>query len=392
MSKVKLLVSPELQAIVGKKEASRVEVINLVRVYLNGRKMKYEDKKVYFVPDKKMAKVFGSSKFRNCSIGDYIDAHLSPIIAKNDSDYGPHLKNQDEMKGTDDLDDNADDSFETTDDLHVPVDDSNAEVTFNSKKQKLMKGDDNSIDDFNNVAVDGPNLSSTNTKNDSDDSSHIEPQESDDFTDLGIIYVNESNALDIELQKLITYFNSDDALQKEYDDSVEAADDLDDAADDLNEAADDLDDASNDLDDAADDLNEAADDLDDATDDLDDAADDLNEAADDLDDDTDDLDDAADDLHVAADDLDNEVTFNIINQDDDEITFNFLIQQQRNDDSYETRLPHDEIQELVFDHFFINLPEHLMLPQSWPGWMHPEERQDGYLNLDNAARADGSYP
>ena len=350
MSKVKLLVSPELQAIVGKKEASRVEVINLVRVYLNGRKMKYEDKKVYFVPDKKMAKVFGSSKFRNCSIGDYIDAHLSPIIAKNDSDYGPHLKNQDEMKGTDDLDDNADDSFETTDDLHVPVDDSNAEVTFNSKKQKLMKGDDNSIDDFNNVAVDGPNLSSTNTKNDSDDSSHIEPQESDDFTDLGIIYVNESNALDIELQKLITYFNSDDALQKEYDDSVEAADDLDDAADDLNEAADDLDD------------------------------------------DTDDLDDAADDLHVAADDLDNEVTFNIINQDDDEITFNFLIQQQRNDDSYETRLPHDEIQELVFDHFFINLPEHLMLPQSWPGWMHPEERQDGYLNLDNAARADGSYP
>ena len=39
MSKVKLLVSPELQAIVGKKEASRVEVINLVRVYLNGRKI-----------------------------------------------------------------------------------------------------------------------------------------------------------------------------------------------------------------------------------------------------------------------------------------------------------------------------------------------------------------
>ena len=163
MSKVKLLVSPELQAIVGKKEASRVEVINLVRVYLNGRKMKYEDKKTYFVPDRKMAKVFGSSKFRNCSIGECIEAHLSPIIANIDSDYGPHSKNQDDIIETDDLDDAADDSFETTDDLHVPV-----------------------------------------------DTSHIEPQESDDFTDLGIIYVNGSNALDIELQKLITYFNSDD--------------------------------------------------------------------------------------------------------------------------------------------------------------------------------------
>ena len=169
MSKVKLLVSPELQAIVGKKEASRVEVINLVRVYLNGRKMKLEDKKTYFVPDKKMAKVFGSSKFRNCSIGECIDAHLSPIIANIDSDYGPHSKNQDDIIETDDLDDAADDSFETTDDL-----------------------------------------SSTNAKNDSVDTSHIEPQESDDFTDLGIIYVNGSNALDIKLQKLITFLNSDD--------------------------------------------------------------------------------------------------------------------------------------------------------------------------------------
>ena len=65
MSKVKLLVSPELKAIVGKKEASRVEVINLVRFYLNGRKMKYEDNKTYFVPDKKMAKVFGPSVISN---------------------------------------------------------------------------------------------------------------------------------------------------------------------------------------------------------------------------------------------------------------------------------------------------------------------------------------
>ena len=149
--------------------------------------------------------------------------------------------------------------------------------------------------------------------------------------------------------------------QKEYDDSVDAADDLDDTAEDLDDTADDSVEATDDLDDAADDLNEAADDLDDAADDLD---------------------DAADDLHVAADDLDEEVTINYRDQDDDEITFNFLRQQQRG---------HNEIQELVFTHFFINLPEHLMLPQSWPGWTRPEERQDGYLNLDNAARADGSY-
>ena len=161
MPKVKLLISPELEAIVGKKEASRAEVINLVRVYLNGKKMKCEDNKTYFVPDKKIAKVFGPEKFRNCSIGEYIDAHLSPIIAKIDSDE---------------------------------------EVTFNYKKQKSKKEDDNSVDaadDLNDAAVDGPNLSTTNAKNDSDDSSHIEPQESDDFTDLGIIYLNETLCVDL---------------------------------------------------------------------------------------------------------------------------------------------------------------------------------------------------
>ena len=144
------------------------------------------------------------------------------------------------------------------------------------------------------------------------------------------------------------------------------------------------------------------------TDDLDDAADDSYEAT--------------DDLHVAADDLDKEVTFNFGDDDlgdaadkskqiephesddfedlgmpylnemtaddtDDEVTFNFweLLRGIVDD----TR--HNEVQELVLNHFLINLPEHLMWPQSWPGWMNPEQRQDGFINLDNAARADGSH-
>ena len=121
-----------------------------------------------------------------------------------------------------------------------------------------------------------------------------------------------------------------------------------------------------------------------------DAADDLDDAAKDLDDADDDLNDAEDDLHLAADDLEEEVTFNFKNQDDDEITFKPQQGDAHSDESRHTR--HNEIQELVFNHCLINLPEHLMLPRSWPGWMFPEERQDGYLNLDNAARADGSYP
>ena len=64
MPKVKLLISPELEAIVGKKEASRAEVINLVRVYLNGKKMKCEDKIRHIsFPTRKWQKFLGQANF-----------------------------------------------------------------------------------------------------------------------------------------------------------------------------------------------------------------------------------------------------------------------------------------------------------------------------------------
>merc|ERR1712028_158733 len=73
--------SADLADIVGKKEASRAECIKELWAYLKKHNLQTPDNKQFFLPDKKMAKVFGSDKIRAFSMSKHIGAHLSPIDA-----------------------------------------------------------------------------------------------------------------------------------------------------------------------------------------------------------------------------------------------------------------------------------------------------------------------
>merc|ERR1712021_275302 len=68
--------SPELSAIVGVKEASRAELMKLLWAYLKKNELQCDDNKQFFVPDKKMAKVFGTEKLRGFAMSKHIGAHL----------------------------------------------------------------------------------------------------------------------------------------------------------------------------------------------------------------------------------------------------------------------------------------------------------------------------
>ena len=74
-----LKLSSDLADIVGKKEASRAECIKELWAYLKKHNLQTPDNKQFFLPDKKMAKVFGSDKIRAFSMSKHIGAHLSPI-------------------------------------------------------------------------------------------------------------------------------------------------------------------------------------------------------------------------------------------------------------------------------------------------------------------------
>merc|ERR1712129_151418 len=76
-----LKLSSDLADIVGKKEASRAECIKELWAYLKKHNLQTPDNKQFFLPDKKMAKVFGSDKIRAFSMSKHIGAHLSPIDA-----------------------------------------------------------------------------------------------------------------------------------------------------------------------------------------------------------------------------------------------------------------------------------------------------------------------
>merc|ERR1711936_1344329 len=68
--------SPELSAIVGVKEASRAELMKLLWAYLKKNELQCDDNKQFFIPDKKMAKVFGTEKLRGFAMSKHIGAHL----------------------------------------------------------------------------------------------------------------------------------------------------------------------------------------------------------------------------------------------------------------------------------------------------------------------------
>merc|ERR1711879_1122595 len=70
---------PELADIVGKKEASRGELMKLLWAYLKAHNLQDPENKQYFTPDKKMAKVFGEDKIKAFSMAKYLGPHLSNI-------------------------------------------------------------------------------------------------------------------------------------------------------------------------------------------------------------------------------------------------------------------------------------------------------------------------
>jgi len=69
--------SADLAEVVGKKEASRAECIKQLWAYIKKNNLQDPENKQFFVPDKKMAKVFGSDRIRAFGMAKFLSAHLS---------------------------------------------------------------------------------------------------------------------------------------------------------------------------------------------------------------------------------------------------------------------------------------------------------------------------
>ena len=69
--------SPDLADIVGKKEANRGEVIKQLWAYIKEHKLQDPENKQFFIPDKKMAKIFGHDKMRGFGMAKFLSKHLS---------------------------------------------------------------------------------------------------------------------------------------------------------------------------------------------------------------------------------------------------------------------------------------------------------------------------
>merc|ERR1712212_306473 len=71
--------SSDLAAVVGQKQASRTECIKQLWAYLKKHNLQDPDNKQYFIPDKKMAKVFGTEKLRGFGMAKHLGPHLTPM-------------------------------------------------------------------------------------------------------------------------------------------------------------------------------------------------------------------------------------------------------------------------------------------------------------------------
>ena len=76
MNQIKLIF---LLFIVGKDEASRAECIKELWAYLKKHNLQDSENRQYFVPDKKMAKIFGTEKLRGFGMAKFLNDHLTPI-------------------------------------------------------------------------------------------------------------------------------------------------------------------------------------------------------------------------------------------------------------------------------------------------------------------------
>ena len=69
--------SADLAEIVGKKEASRAECVKQLWAYLKKQNLQDPKNKLFFTPDKKMAKVFRTDRMRAFAMSKFLSAHLS---------------------------------------------------------------------------------------------------------------------------------------------------------------------------------------------------------------------------------------------------------------------------------------------------------------------------
>ena len=195
--------SPDLAAIVGKTEASRIELIKLLGAYLKESKLECEDNKQFFLPDEKMAKVFGTEKIQGFSMAKRIQAHLTPI---------------DTIDGSGDVENDSggiagdSDDFEVT--FKFPVNDpDDLEIIFQKqpKKQEPKQGGD----DSNQDSKQGDDDSNQEPKQVGDDSNQ-ELKQGDDSDARGANYTHHINACPPEFENFKASLD-DDSYEEAYD-------------------------------------------------------------------------------------------------------------------------------------------------------------------------------
>merc|ERR1712179_691875 len=72
-------VSADLKAIIGKDQSSREQCVKELWAYLKKNNLQDPENKQFFIPDKKMAKVFGTEKIRAFSMSKFLSSHLSEL-------------------------------------------------------------------------------------------------------------------------------------------------------------------------------------------------------------------------------------------------------------------------------------------------------------------------
>ena len=72
-------VSSELAEVIGLERATPHECIRRLWAYIKEKNLQDPENKQFFIPDSKMAKVFGVNKFKGFSMGQHLIHHLSHI-------------------------------------------------------------------------------------------------------------------------------------------------------------------------------------------------------------------------------------------------------------------------------------------------------------------------
>jgi upstream activation factor subunit UAF30 len=68
--------TPELAEFIGKKVATRAQAFKIVFAYVKERNLQDPDDKKFFLPDKKMSKIFGTERIHIFGIHPCLTAHI----------------------------------------------------------------------------------------------------------------------------------------------------------------------------------------------------------------------------------------------------------------------------------------------------------------------------